>query len=43
MPSLEPWTIAGVAALLVLFTIAASYLPARRITADDAARSLRHE
>jgi putative ABC transport system permease protein len=41
--SFDPPAIVGVAALLVLFTVVASYLPARRITAADAARALRCE
>ena len=41
--SLDPWTMAGVSALLLLFALAASYLPARRITGQDVALVLRCE
>jgi putative ABC transport system permease protein len=43
IPPLDPWTIAGVSALLVVFAVAASYLPARRITGQDVALVLRCE
>ena len=39
----EPMTIAGVAALLLLFALLASWIPARRATTIDPVESLRHE